>query len=126
MEDVEIPEERRLDDDEEAILEDEKEAKSTETTKVLVGKWEHINSQPPLWMRYVLPIRCIMHHDKSQYWLSSEPKSVSDEEYELLYQTVFKDFQKPLAWTHFTGDTGTGVSFRALLYIPRSVYACFL
>lgn len=49
---------------------------------------------------------------------NSDPKTVSDEEYELLYQATFKDFRKPLAWSHFTGDSGSGVSFRAIVYIP--------
>ncbi|KAG1891663.1 uncharacterized protein F5891DRAFT_1211120 [Suillus fuscotomentosus] len=33
-------------------------------------------------------------------------------------QGTFKDFQKPLAWHHFPGDPESGVSFRALIYIP--------
>ncbi|KIJ70580.1 hypothetical protein HYDPIDRAFT_78529 [Hydnomerulius pinastri MD-312] len=91
----EVPE-----DEEEAVVEEEKESEvsTPKTKKVMVGKWEHMNSQPPLWMR--------------------DPKTVEDEEYELLYQATFKDFQKPLAWSHFTGDSGNGVSFRALVYIP--------
>ncbi|OAX43511.1 HSP90-domain-containing protein [Rhizopogon vinicolor AM-OR11-026] len=87
-------------DEDEAVVEEEKEIESVspKVKKVMVGKWEHLNSQPPLWMR--------------------DPKTVTDEEYELLYQATFKDFQKPLAWHHFHGDSGSGVSFRALIYIP--------
>lgn len=48
----------------------------------------------------------------------SDPKTVSDEEYELFYQATFKDFEKPLAWHHFSGDSGSGVSFRAIIFIP--------
>lgn len=48
----------------------------------------------------------------------SDPKTVTDEEYGLLYQATFKDFQTPLTWTHFAGDSGEGVSFRALIYVP--------
>ncbi|KAI6119360.1 Hsp90 protein-domain-containing protein [Pisolithus croceorrhizus] len=56
---------------------------------------------------------------KGQSWtLNSDPKTVSDEEYHLLYQATFKDFRKPLAWSHFTGDSGSGVSFRAIIYVP--------
>ncbi|KAG2045558.1 hypothetical protein BDR06DRAFT_1015525 [Suillus hirtellus] len=33
-------------------------------------------------------------------------------------QGTFKDFQKPPAWRHFRGDPESGVSFRALIYIP--------
>ncbi|KAG2141685.1 Hsp90 protein-domain-containing protein [Suillus bovinus] len=88
-----------VDEDEAVIEEDaEKESVSPEMKKVIVGHWEHLNSQPPLWMR--------------------DPKTVTDEEYELLYQGTFKDFQKPLAWHHFHGDSESGVSFHALIYIP--------
>ncbi|KAH7929430.1 HSP90-domain-containing protein [Leucogyrophana mollusca] len=87
-------------DEDEAVVEEEKETKKPEpkTHKITVGKWEHLNSQPPLWMR--------------------DPKTVSDEEYSLLYQATFKDYKEPLAWHHFTGDSGSGVSFRAIVYIP--------
>jgi heat shock protein beta len=87
-------------DEDEAVVEEdaEKESASPKMKKVVVGHWEHLNSQPPLWMR--------------------DPKTVTDEEYELLYQGTFKDFQKPLAWHHFHGDSESGVSFRALIYIP--------
>ena len=51
----------------------------------------------------------------------SDPKEDTDEEYENFYQATYKDFQKPLAWTHFAGDSGSGVSFRALIYIPSSL-----
>lgn len=87
-------------DEDEAVVEEdvEKESASPRMKKVIVGHWEHLNSQPPLWMR--------------------DPKTVTDEEYELLYQGTFKDFQKPLAWHHFHGDSESGVSFRALIYIP--------
>lgn len=94
-------------DEEEAVVEDANPTDSAlKTKKVVVGKWEHINSQPPLWMR--------------------DPKTVSDEEYELLYQATFKDFRKPLAWSHFTGDSGSGVSFRAIVYIPSHIDEAFL
>lgn len=53
--------------------------------------------------------------------LFSDPKTVTDEEYEDFYQATYKDFQKPLAWYHFSGDSGSGVSFRALIYIPASL-----
>lgn len=86
-------------DDAEAIIEDTMPAEAApDPKKVLVGRWEHINSQPPLWTR--------------------DPKTVSDEEYHLLYQATFKDFREPLAWSHFTGDSGSGVSFRAIIYVP--------
>jgi heat shock protein 90kDa beta len=40
----------------------------------------------------------------------------------LFYQATFRELnQKPLAWNHFSGDVGSGISFRALLYIPASL-----
>ncbi|GBE79623.1 Heat shock protein 90 homolog [Sparassis crispa] len=87
-------------DEDEAVVEDVSEAKEEmpKTKSVTVDEWIHMNSQPPIWMR--------------------DPKTVSEEEYELFYQATFKDYEKPLAWHHFSGDSGTGVSFRAIIYIP--------
>lgn len=41
------------DDEEEAVVEEEKQSEpvAPKTKKVMVGLWEHMNSQPPLWMR---------------------------------------------------------------------------
>lgn len=41
------------DDEEEALVEEEKQSESVapKTKKIVVGLWEHMNSQPPLWMR---------------------------------------------------------------------------
>ncbi|KAG2077431.1 HSP90-domain-containing protein [Suillus decipiens] len=87
-------------DEDEAVVEEdaEKESAPTKMKKVTVGHWQQMNSQPPLWMR--------------------DPKTITDEDYGLLYQGIFKDFQKPLAWHHFHGDSESGVSFRAIIYIP--------
>lgn len=48
----------------------------------------------------------------------SDPKEVDKDEYSLFYQNTFKDFAQPLAWRHFSGDSGDGVGFKAILYIP--------
>ena len=50
--------------------------------------------------------------------LRRDPKDVTDEEYTLLYQATFRDFAGPLAWQHFSGDTGSGVSFKAIIFVP--------
>lgn len=50
-----------------------------------------------------------------------DPKEIEDIEYELFYQATFKDFNKPLAWHHFSGDSGPGVSFRAIVYLPSKL-----
>ncbi|KAI0347202.1 heat shock protein Hsp90 [Trametopsis cervina] len=92
-------------DDEEVTVEDAEEGSVTEekekevkTKWVTVDEWVHLNSQAPIWMR--------------------DPKTISDEEYTKFYQATFKDQQKPLAWHHFSGDSGSGSAFRAILFIP--------
>ncbi|TFK87065.1 heat shock protein Hsp90 [Polyporus arcularius HHB13444] len=94
-------------DEDEVVIEDvteeveEKKRKEPELVPVTREEWVQLNSQPPLWMR--------------------DPKTVTDEEYENFYQVTYKDFNKPLAWYHFSGDSGSGVSFRALIYIPAQL-----
>ncbi|EKM59171.1 uncharacterized protein PHACADRAFT_249432 [Phanerochaete carnosa HHB-10118-sp] len=93
------PKSENDDDDEEASVEDveEEEEKPKKTKPVVVEEWVHLNSQPPIWMR--------------------DPKTVTDEEYEIFYQSTFKDYEKPLSWAHFSGDSA-GTSFKAIVYIP--------
>jgi heat shock protein beta len=53
-EEVHTTESETPEDEDEAIVEEDTEPETTpETKKVMVGRWEHMNSQPPLWMRYV-------------------------------------------------------------------------
>ncbi|PSS05372.1 hypothetical protein PHLCEN_2v3861 [Hermanssonia centrifuga] len=88
-------------DEEEAVVEEvseQEEEKTPKTQSITVDEWVQLNSQLPIWTR--------------------DPKTVSDEEYERFYEATFKDHEKPLAWAHFTGDSGSGVSFRAIIYIP--------
>jgi len=65
---------------------------------IVVDEWIQLNSQPPLWIR--------------------DPKIVTDEDYSLFYNAFFKDFSKPFAWHHFSGDSGSGISFKAIVYVP--------
>ncbi|KAH9951681.1 heat shock protein Hsp90 [Amylocystis lapponica] len=92
-------------DEDEVLVEDADEPakaeKEVKTKSVAIDEWIHMNSQPPIWMR--------------------DPKTVTDEEYELFYQATYKDFDKPLAWHHFSGDTASGVSFRAIIYFPSKL-----
>ena len=54
--------------------------------------------------------------------LNRDSKNVTGIEYELFYRSTFRDLNvKPLAWNHFSGDVGSGISFRALLYIPAKL-----
>ena len=51
--------------------------------------------------------------------LNRDSKNITSIEYELFYQSTFHELNlKPLAWNHFSGDVGSGVSFRAILYVP--------
>ncbi|KIK06721.1 hypothetical protein K443DRAFT_2857 [Laccaria amethystina LaAM-08-1] len=92
------------DDDDEAIIEvasknDEgKESLLPKVKNVTKEEWSRLNAQPPLWTR--------------------DHKNISDEEYHLFYQAFFKDFSNPLAWHHFSGDSGSGVAFKAIIFLP--------
>ncbi|KAI0563219.1 HSP90 [Gracilaria domingensis] len=61
--------------------------------------WSQVNKVKPLWMR--------------------KPKEVKDSEYEEFYKSISRDFNTPLAHTHFAveGD----VEFRALLFCPKTL-----
>lgn len=49
-----------------------------------------------------------------------DPAEVKPEEYEALYKTLSGDkYGKPIAYTHFTGETAKSESFRAILFIPE-------
>ncbi|KAJ7781274.1 Hsp90 protein-domain-containing protein [Mycena metata] len=65
---------------------------------VITDEWVQLNALPPLWMR--------------------DAKNVSDEDYELFYTGFWKDYTKPLAWQHFSGDSESGVSFKSIIYLP--------
>ncbi|PFH52710.1 hypothetical protein AMATHDRAFT_73847 [Amanita thiersii Skay4041] len=99
-------------DEEEAIVEDvsNEEEKSEDKTEeeppkkmksVQVEEWVRLNSQPPLWTR--------------------DPKNVTDEEYKTFYKSFFKDYTEPLAWHHFAGDSESGVSFKAIVFLPSKI-----
>ncbi|KAI0254742.1 Hsp90 protein-domain-containing protein [Lactifluus subvellereus] len=87
--------------EDEAVIEEvnDSQTKEVKKKKILVDDWAHLNPAPPLWTR--------------------DSKNITSIEYELFYQSTFRELNvKPLAWNHFSGDVGSGVSFRALLYIP--------
>ncbi|KAJ7744442.1 heat shock protein Hsp90 [Mycena maculata] len=101
----EAEEKKEPEDSDEAIVEEEavNEEKEAEPVPpkmktVVTDEWVQLNALPPLWMR--------------------DPKSASDEDYELFYTAFWKDFTKPLAWQHFSGDSESGVSFKAIIYLP--------
>ncbi|KAF8528822.1 cation-transporting ATPase [Hysterangium stoloniferum] len=98
-------------DEDEAIVEDvedvkvEEEVKPVKMKTVVKEEWVHLNSQPPIWTR--------------------DPKDITDEEYISFYKATYKDMDAPLAWHHFSGDAGTGSSFKAILFIPSKLPADF-
>ncbi|KAG6880046.1 hypothetical protein C0992_007363 [Termitomyces sp. T32_za158] len=93
-------------DEDEAIVEElteESEAKESQPPKmksVVVEEWTQLNVQPPIWARTFL---------------------IASPEYTMFFTTFFKDFTRPLAWQHFSGDSGSGVSFRAIVYLPGKI-----
>ncbi|KAI9513344.1 Hsp90 protein-domain-containing protein [Russula earlei] len=88
--------------EDEAIIEEVEDSKEVKKKTILVDEWDHINSRPSLWTR--------------------DPKNITTVEYELFYKSYFLDFSaEPIAWNHFSGDLGSGVSFRALLYVPGTL-----
>lgn len=53
---------------------------------------------------------------------TSDPKEVPEEEYIEFYQAVSKQPEaKPIGWSHFNGDTASGVSYRAIMYLPETL-----
>ncbi|KAK0468346.1 Hsp90 protein-domain-containing protein, partial [Desarmillaria tabescens] len=94
-------------DEDEGIVEDvTEEAEPVEAPpppmkSILVDEWVQLNAQAPLWAR--------------------DPKTISDEEYKMFYKATFKDNEEPLAWHHFSGDSGSGVSFKAIIFLPSKL-----
>ncbi|KAL7410302.1 Hsp90 protein-domain-containing protein [Mrakia frigida] len=89
------------DDDDEGEVEEEHEEKEPETEEVEEVAFERLNKAEPLWMR--------------------DPKAVEKEEYEEFYKATSKDSVAPLAWSHFKADSGAGISFRALIFVPSEL-----
>jgi heat shock protein beta len=65
-------------------------------------RWVKLNKKQPLWMR--------------------DPKSVSEQEYKDFYAALDPSPDAETAgWTHWKGDSGAGVSYRAMMYIPAKL-----
>lgn len=111
-------------DNDEAVVEeapeDNEEIKAPKTKTVVVDKWSHLNSAPPLWQRCVGSAERLENYFNKQLHFR-DPKDVPDEEYRLFYQNTFKDFKDPLAWHHFSGDSDDGVAFKAIVYVPSAL-----
>lgn len=101
----EEPEKKSEDaDDDEVVIEDAPKKDETPVEEapkmknVMYKEWDHLNNQPPIWMK--------------------DPKNVTEQEMNEFYMATFKDPNHPIAYHHFKGDTGSGTSFRALIFIP--------
>ncbi|KIY71447.1 HSP90-domain-containing protein [Cylindrobasidium torrendii FP15055 ss-10] len=92
-------------DEDEGVIEDitdeEKAVPAPVMKTVKVEEWLHLNGQAPLWQR--------------------DPKSISDEEYNEFYKATFKDTKNPMAWHHFSGDSGSGSAFKAIVFFPSEL-----
>ncbi|KAJ9107871.1 hypothetical protein QFC19_002777 [Naganishia cerealis] len=65
-------------------------------------RWVKLNKKQPLWMK--------------------EPKAVAEQEYRDFYKALDPTSDgETSGWTHWKGDSGSGVSFRAMMYIPAKL-----
>lgn len=63
----------------------------------------------------------IQVNDKEPIW-TRDPKTVSDKDYIDFFKAINDDKTvNPLGWSHFSGDTASGISYKALMYIPNSL-----
>lgn len=77
----------------------DEEVEDDEKSLTSLTSWQRLNEQGPIWIR--------------------DAKQISDQEYKDFYQSLSSPSDpEPLGWLHWKGDTGSGVSFRALMYIP--------
>jgi len=84
------------DEDEDEDEDEEEEEKKTKKIKRTVWEWEQVNTQKALWLR--------------------SKEDITDEEYNEFYKALTKDYQEPMAWSHFTAEGE--IEFKAILYIP--------
>lgn len=97
--DVEGEKESKAEDEDEVVEEasEEKDKSKTKTVEKTVWDWELLNDNKPVWTR--------------------KPNEISEEEYIEFYKALTKDFQEPLAKTHFNAEGE--VSFKSLLFVPK-------
>lgn len=93
------PKEKKDDEDDEVVEEasEDKDKPKTKTVEKIVWDWELLNDNKPVWTR--------------------KPNEITEEEYVEFYKALTKDFQEPLAKTHFNAEGE--VSFKSLLFVPK-------
>lgn len=82
---------------EEEEKQDKKDKKKTKKVEKKVYEWERINVAKPIWQR--------------------KPSEVKEEEYDEFYKSITRDYQSPLARTHFTAEGE--LTFKSLLFVPK-------
>ncbi|XP_065223336.1 endoplasmin homolog [Planococcus citri] len=93
-------EEKSDEDKEDEVVEEASEDKDkpkTKTVEKTVWDWELLNDNKPVWTR--------------------KPNEISEDEYVEFYKALTKDYQEPLAKTHFNAEGE--VSFKSLLFVPK-------
>ncbi|KAJ7638797.1 Hsp90 protein-domain-containing protein [Roridomyces roridus] len=122
-------------DSDEAIVEEETaevEPVPPKMKTVVTDEWVQLNALPPLWMRSVhalsyFPVsHSIAGTPRTSLMVihafpDSAPTEFAVVDYEWFYKSFWKDFENPLAWQHFSGDSESGVSFKSILYIPAKI-----
>ena len=88
------------------VADDEEEdggsaAGGKKTVKELVKEWERLNDNKAIWLR--------------------PSGEVSDEEYTAFYKSLTKEFEAPLAHTHFKAEGD--VEFKSILFVPARAEA---
>ena len=99
-EDDEEKEDKDDDDEEKGDDEDDEEKEKkpkTKKVKKTIYEWQHINTAKPIWQR--------------------SRENITTPEYNAFYKAIVKDYQDPLAFTHFSAEGQT--EFKSILYIPK-------
>jgi len=89
---------KKVDEDEEAAVEDEAEEVKTKKVEKTTWDWELINDAKPIWTR--------------------KPNEIPAAEYNNFYKSITKDSNGPLTYTHFVAEGE--VTFKSLLFVPVS------
>jgi heat shock protein beta len=83
------------------IADDEGETGAAKTVKEVVSEWERLNDNKAIWLR--------------------PAGEVSDEEYTAFYKSLTKEFEAPMAHTHFKAEGD--VEFKSILFVPQRAEA---